>query len=108
MYWHGLSNPEKRLVNYNPSLFGIFIDLPGAERVASSLAALQQILRVVGPSEPRVRLLSPAATSEQVDQTGQSGKLRRAFDQELEWLTAGQTVFDRRHEDVRAVRPNCS
>ncbi|VDO90105.1 unnamed protein product [Heligmosomoides polygyrus] len=84
LYWHGLSNPEKRLVNYNPSLFGIFIDLPG-------------------PSEPRVRLLSPAATSEQVDQTGQSGKLRRAFDQELEWLTAGQTVFDRRHEDVRAV-----
>lgn len=94
LYWHGLSNPEKRLVNYNPSLFGIFIDLPG-------------------PSEPRVRLLSPAATSEQVDQTGQSGKLRRAFDQELEWLTAGQTVFDRRHEDVRAcavmafVPPRC-
>ncbi|VDM59367.1 unnamed protein product [Angiostrongylus costaricensis] len=80
--WDELSVLEKQMVDYNPAFFSISIVPP--EMV-----------------EARVDLLSSVVNVEEVDVTGKSGKLRRALDEDVAWMTDSEYVFSRYKEDIR-------
>nr|CDJ81411.1 unnamed protein product [Haemonchus contortus] len=84
---------EVQLVNYNPSVFSIYIDMPRCPI-------------------PKVKMLRDVAP-EELDFSGRSGNLRHAFDEELVYLTTSKLMFSRVKEDVREcavmafVPPRC-
>ncbi|WKY01854.1 hypothetical protein Q1695_015680 [Nippostrongylus brasiliensis] len=80
--WKGMHVLDMQLVNYNPSVFDLFVDLPDSDDL-------------------QVRMRRPA-TVEELDITGKSGNLRHAVDVELSWLTDAKLVFNNLNEDVRS------
>ncbi|KAK5971333.1 hypothetical protein GCK32_010085 [Trichostrongylus colubriformis] len=86
---------EVRLVNHNPSVFNVYIDMDMPRCPVAKVRMVQEV-------DP-----------EQLDLTGKSGNLRHAFDEEFADLTTSKLFFSRTREAVRKcavmafVPPRC-